>query len=466
MNREKPFGQQCWRTVATATLLMLLGAVPRVARLHRPLHMDEGFAINVFLRAPVRKTFTHFEVGQNHPLYNLLARVVSWASLEPWAIRLPALVAGIASVPVLFLFLRPHTGAVPACLAAAALALTAHQIEYGAFARGYSLAVLGTIVASGLLLTGIQSDRRAIWFGYVAALVAAAYAQIWILVVLVGHAMFIVLRGRRIGSCVAVRFPLSVMAALSMSALLYAAMVPDILLRFHEQSQLWFAPRLWEAIRDNCVFGQPGLELGQWTVAVNVFMLGTIALAFWRRQHQKSLVGTLHAAIVLAGLAVAAAVRPAVFYSRYLFFLFPSYSCVFAVAVSALLTIRNQNGNRRETRLATILALGGSIAAVVSVATVCLCPAAPGAWPGLVQVPQVAASLLLLSWLLEPLSGWKRLVTCAGLAVAGGYSAVVLALELTKSPFDRTLTTVVAIPLVLLVTEELRETQTETSEVL
>ena len=438
---------------------MLLGAIPRISRIHQPLHMDEGAAIHDFLREPLGRTFTHFNAGVNHPLYNLLAHATSWARLEPWTIRLPALVAGIAAAPVLFLLLRPHTGAVPACLAAAALALARHQIEFSVFARGYSLAVLCTTIANGMLVGAIQSDRRSNWFGYVIAMVAAVYSHLWCLIVLAGQAMFVVLVSRRIGSRAVLRFACALLAACSAITVLYAAMVPDILRMLHDHTQLPFAPRFWHAIRDNSILGQPWIGIGQWTVAVHVFMLGGTALALWRPRLQISLAATLHATIVVVGLAVVVAVRPAVFFPRYLFFLFPSYASVFAMALSAVLTGRDRNGGWRHGYLAHILGLGGSIAAVVLPATAWLCPNAPLAWSWVVQVPQVAISALLLMCLLEPLSGWKRQVTVAGLTAAGVYCAAVLTIELSEAPLDRLLTAVVAIPLGLLVILELRHTR-------
>ena len=155
----------------------------------------------------------------------------------------------------------------------------------------------------------------------------------------------------------------------------------------------------------------------------------------------------LHAVIAVVGLGLVAAVRPAVFFPRYLFFLFPSYVNLFAAAISLVASKRGETDSGGIAFLVRALTGGGSIVAVLAVAVLGVHPNAPLLWAGLVQLPQSAAALVLLAWLAAPLAGWRLRATCIGLAVAGAYSAVALAGELMEAPVDRMLTVAVAVPL-------------------
>ena len=65
---------------------------------------------------------------------------------EVWAIRLPALVAGIALVPATFAFARVLYGRAAGLLAAAFVAASSTLVEYSTNARGYTLVALATVL--------------------------------------------------------------------------------------------------------------------------------------------------------------------------------------------------------------------------------------------------------------------------------------------------------------------------------
>src|SRR6266705_1103207 len=97
---------QPWVVVVVMLLLSLLAFVPRSIRVHQaPFRLDELVAIDQFLRQPLEHTLTAFEIGANHPLYNLLARTTTRYAMGRWNVRLPAFVAGVVAVPMLFWWL-------------------------------------------------------------------------------------------------------------------------------------------------------------------------------------------------------------------------------------------------------------------------------------------------------------------------------------------------------------------------
>jgi hypothetical protein len=193
-------------------------------------------------------------------------------------------------------------------------------------------------------------------------------------------------------------------------------------------------------------------------VAGHVFMAGTVVLALFVPHDSRVRVSrrpacatislaALHAVIAVVGLSLVATVRPAVFFPRYLFFLFPSYVSLFAAAMSLVASNRGETGAGGNAFLGLALTWGGSLVAVLAVAVLGVHPNAPLVWAGLVQIPQSAAALMLLAWLAAPLAGWRVRASCIGLAVAGAYSVVALASELMTAPVDRLFTVAVAIPL-------------------
>ena len=62
-----------------------------------PLRYDEATTYNNFVSKPLYVALANYATPNNHLLHTFLAKVsVGLAGNEPWAIRLPALLAGIA----------------------------------------------------------------------------------------------------------------------------------------------------------------------------------------------------------------------------------------------------------------------------------------------------------------------------------------------------------------------------------
>jgi mannosyltransferase len=95
------------------------------------------------------------------PLFFLLTWLVARvAGNGEVAMRLPAALAGIASVPVLHAVVRRVAGPRPALLAAALLALSPTHLELSLMARAYSSVALAGLVATWLL---VADERRRGW---------------------------------------------------------------------------------------------------------------------------------------------------------------------------------------------------------------------------------------------------------------------------------------------------------------
>lgn len=121
----------------------LLSAVCRIAALQQPMRYDESVTWAFFVGRPWATIVSQYQFPNNHVFYSLLAKATpSLAAWQPWALRLPAAVAGIAIVPLTWAvgrrFADRHTALLGAALAGASTPL----ILYSTNARGYSLVVM------------------------------------------------------------------------------------------------------------------------------------------------------------------------------------------------------------------------------------------------------------------------------------------------------------------------------------
>jgi predicted membrane-bound mannosyltransferase len=161
--------------------LLLAGALGvacllRLQGMGDPLSHDEVYTWEVFASQPYGTIVTHYPVPNNHIFHSLLVRLSSELfGQSEWTIRLPALLAGLLSVPALFvlgtaLFHDRKAGLVAAWL----LTLGPVHIYYSHSARGYTLLVLLSILAWFCLCRGLRGGASW-WFGYVSAGFLAAY---------------------------------------------------------------------------------------------------------------------------------------------------------------------------------------------------------------------------------------------------------------------------------------------------
>jgi Dolichyl-phosphate-mannose-protein mannosyltransferase len=111
-------------TYVAAFGAILVGAVAlRVAYLDVPLRYDEATTYDNFVSKPLYVALANYATPNNHLLNTLLAKIsVGLFGNEPWAIRLPALLAGLALVPATLAFARVFYGRTAALLAAALVA--------------------------------------------------------------------------------------------------------------------------------------------------------------------------------------------------------------------------------------------------------------------------------------------------------------------------------------------------------
>ena len=122
---------------AALIALMILTAALRVIGLDGGLWLDEIFTLVDSVWQPVAQIVTVFPGNNQHTFYSVLAHVSIQAfGEEAWSLRLPALLFGAATPPVLYLFAREFTGRTEALLAGLLLAVSYHHVWFSQNARG------------------------------------------------------------------------------------------------------------------------------------------------------------------------------------------------------------------------------------------------------------------------------------------------------------------------------------------
>lgn len=299
-----------------AGLSLVLGVV--VAR-QRPLWRDE-MATWEFSRLPLAdlaKAARHVD-GSFAPYYALMHE---WQLLFPtaWALRVPSLLAGAATVAVLAALAGQLWNRWSGCLAGVALATNGAFVEAMATARPAPLAALGCAIATWHLLRvrGAAPVRRT-WVWYGVTMVAAVALQLFAVLVLLAHAVVVAtrccaegsIRGARGGRLI--NFVLAATPALATAVLL-------VVLSSGERGQIsWILAPTVEGVRD-ALLAALGISQPWWGLLV----VAAAAVIGWGCVRKRVSVDSAVLAVALlvvpaaALLAISVLVQPA-FVPRYL----------------------------------------------------------------------------------------------------------------------------------------------------
>jgi 4-amino-4-deoxy-L-arabinose transferase-like glycosyltransferase len=153
--------------------LTLLAVVLRAIGVGGELWLDEMYASILSFRRSSWGLLTVYEGDNQHPLYSLLAHLgIVLFGETPSAIRLPALLFGAATVPLLYVLGARIASRREAVLAAALLTVSYHHVWFSQNARGYTMLAFWTVLSAYLLFRAIreQSVRMFVAYGVVVAL--------------------------------------------------------------------------------------------------------------------------------------------------------------------------------------------------------------------------------------------------------------------------------------------------------
>jgi len=371
--RQPPSGRV--ERIAVAAIMGAFVAV--TARgLTRGLGYDELFTASHFVIGhSVLEAASRVVVLNNHIAYSVLA-VLSTALLGPaeWAVRLPALILGAATVYATWRFSRALFGPVTGVAAAAVLAMSPFFVEWSRTARGYTGLTLMAVLASHQFLevTRTGSPRAAVSHGI--ALVLAAYFQLfgaWIFVLQYVVFVGLAIRARTSGASPSwsrsvnadgLRFLWrSFLVAAGAGAVLYLPVVDGLVAQVVGRGRVAVRPDFPRQVLDALLSTSSGpLELG----------VSVLAIAGLLRLRARPIEAAYLAALGLVPFTVMwLLASPFDLYPRFFVYWLPVLACLVAAGAIGL-SVRAWNGGP------VARALGASLAAAAWVVMVALA----GSW--------------------------------------------------------------------------------------
>jgi hypothetical protein len=361
-----------WPHLAALGLVTAIAVAVRLEFLFQPMRYDESVTYVHYASRPWYIALTTYTAPNNHVLHSLLAHV-STAVLgdEPWAIRLPALLAGILLVPATYVAARALYGRHAALVAAGLVAGSSVLVEYSTNARGYTLVALLFVLSLALATRLRSSWSPAEWLAF-AALGALGLATVPVMLYAFGAvALWLALElWRSDRRLLGRRLLPSLVTAGAFTALFYAPIVASsgldaVVSNEFVESLSWgtFTDRLSDSLATVAEQWHRDVPLALALVLAACFAAGVV---FHRRLSATAFPPAL---VTLAWIAPVVVVQRVVPFERVWLFLVPLYLATAAAGVLfALRPVAARAGGERvlAVALSAALALALTGAAVAS----------------------------------------------------------------------------------------------------
>lgn len=285
------------RPPVVLTGIVAVGAALRVYRFDAlSLWLDEGITVHV-ARLSWPTVLGLYGAYETHPpLYFVLVKLATLATSELHAGRVISLLAGTATIPVLYALATRLFGAWPALVASAALAISPLHIWYSREARMYALSMLLVTGSYLALVSFFRSPRRSTAALYGVAVLAAMYANYGALFTLIPQIAPLTMAARRHG-----RSGVALWIAGGAAALAYLPWVPVLL----------STTRQLGALRQDYL----GVSLERiWASVISITGLGGAGSYFWGsqtpwEQWPRAAIGLVPALVLVGVASVAALLR-------------------------------------------------------------------------------------------------------------------------------------------------------------
>lgn len=169
----RDLGEQNKIHLVLLSVFLITGIAFRIAFLFQPIRHDEAFTYTNYASKPLLLALSNYSFPNNHLFHTLLVNLsCGLFGNQLWAIRLPALLAGIAILPLSYLLVRALYNRHAALIALGLTACASANIEYATNARGYTLITACFLSISLLAIYLRQKNNLSAWilFGVICAL--------------------------------------------------------------------------------------------------------------------------------------------------------------------------------------------------------------------------------------------------------------------------------------------------------
>ena len=306
--------------------LVIVATVLRVLALNQQLWFDEIVTLLDSARAPIGQIVTHYGGQNQHMLYSVMAHgSIRLFGEQPWALRLPAVFFGVASIPALYFFGRLVTSNREALFASALMTVNYQHVWFSQNARGYTGMAFWTLLTSVFFIRGANNGNWRDWAMYGLTAALGIYTHLMMACVVSGHILlyfWLLASKARSGRSLSRSFFVPVYGFVLcgvLSLLLYAPVIPRVLahtvgvardpVHYEWASPVWAVAEMLRGLRS-------GTAGGLLAVGIGGLILLSGLVSYW--QEDRFAVGLM----VLPGLITAAAVLATShnFWPRFFFF--------------------------------------------------------------------------------------------------------------------------------------------------
>jgi len=158
--------------MAALAAITALAVVLRSISLSSDLWIDEITTIVDYRDTPSLQVIGSYLRSNNHLLNTLLMKsAIAVFGEHEWSARLPAMLFGVATIPVIYWVARLAMSRLASLGASLLLALSYHHIFFSQNARGYTAYLFFALLSTGALARGLQRDEMRHWVLYVVSVV-------------------------------------------------------------------------------------------------------------------------------------------------------------------------------------------------------------------------------------------------------------------------------------------------------
>jgi hypothetical protein len=265
--------------VAIASVLRFVGAGDQ-------LWYDEIRTLVDSVRRPLALVVTHFPSDNDHVFYSVLAHFsIGLGGETPLMLRLPAILFGIASIPLIYALGIKVTTRFEALACAMLATVAVHHVWFSQNARGYTLLLVLTLLGTMLILDGLKTGSRKPWLLFAVVSALGAYTHLSMILAVVGQAIAVALHllaARRFTAEELKGPAIGFIGAAALTIMLYLPMVGDVAGFFNAQATTPRSAPMGSGLLDMVRNMQLGfVRGGALVVGGAVFLVGLVS--YWRQ---------------------------------------------------------------------------------------------------------------------------------------------------------------------------------------
>lgn len=276
---EQPVAISRWSICLLLAGITVLALGLRIHLLgHNSLWLDEGVSAGA-VQLPWSDFFRLLWRREgNMALYYLVLRGWIHVGDSEFAIRLLSVIAGVVSIPAVYVLGKRLFGAQTGFFAALLLTLNAFHVRHSQEARGYSLLILLLILSSYFFVTALEGFNAKDCKRYVAASVIAFYTHFYAILVIAAQFLSLLLRQRDAMPKAQLKRSACYIIALSAPGILY------LLLKRHGHLE-WVPPTTFQWLYHSLMLftGQQGIWLVLTYCAISAFAFSHSPFKNWNK---------------------------------------------------------------------------------------------------------------------------------------------------------------------------------------